>query len=63
LNKKIKIQNNGRNGNKLKRRDLMIRKKKLKNLTNKMINFGHNSIKKNKLIGNKNIMLIGFNGK
>ena len=63
INKKKRSLKNGKNGNNLKRRDQMILNKRLKNLMNKMINFGLILMFKNRLIGNKNITLIGFNGK
>lgn len=63
MNRNKRIPNNGKNGNKLKRRDWMTSNKKLKSLMNKMISFGTILINKNKPIGNKSTMLIGSNGK
>ncbi len=54
---------NGSNGNKTKRKDSMKHNKKLRKSTSKLTNFGKNSLKPKKLIGNKNTTLIGSNGK
>lgn len=61
--KKKRTLRNGKNGNKTKKRNLTTFKTKLKKSIKKMISFGINSISKKKPIGNKNIMLTGFNGK
>lgn len=63
LKKKKKILNNGKNGRKLKRREFKSSNKKSRVLELKMIKFGRTLTNKKKLIGNKNITLIGLNGK
>lgn len=54
---------NGKNGKKIKKRDLTKSKLRLKNFTKRMIKFGTILTCKKIIIGNKNIMLTLFNGK
>lgn len=63
LKKKKRIPKNGKNGKKPKRKESKLLKKKSRVLELKTIKFGKILTSKNKLIGNKSIMLIGLNGK
>lgn len=63
MNKKKKIQKNGKNGNKPKRRNSKTLSKRSRSLTNKTISSGMILINKSKPIGNKSTMLTGSNGK
>jgi len=63
LKKRKRIPNNGKNGKKRKRKESKLLKKKSRVLELKTIKFGKILTSKNKLIGNKSIMLIGLNGK
>ena len=63
LKKRKRIPKNGKNGKKPKRKESKLLKKKSRVLELKTIKFGKILTSKNKLIGNKSIMLIGLNGK
>jgi len=63
FSKKKRTQNNGKNGNKQKKRDLTTLRKKSKNIIKKTINYGTNSIKLKRPIGSKRIISTGLNGK
>jgi len=63
FSKKKRTQNNGKNGNKQKKRDLTTLRKKSKNIIKKTISYGTNSIKLKRPIGSKRIISTGLNGK
>lgn len=63
LRKNKKITRSGILGKMVRKKDLMTLSKRSKRQIKKMTDFGMNLINKKRLIGNKNTMLIGSNGK